>query len=441
MNLSLVSIALLFLAAGSPVAPHAHAAPKQSAKLAHTKLSTLEAAAKTRTTVKARVALESSDADVVDEADNLEQANSGRFPNYLRALAVRPGAPKAFAHLVKSVYHDGTVEPEVKMGMGLRVAQLNTSPYVAAHLTRLLRASARGRAILSTIGSGKFDSMDPRDRLALQYADWLSPDVNGVSDSDYRTVRGYFNDAEIVELTLTVCFFDYFTRFAEGLNLPLEPWVLDSPARPSTTTYERPMARVPVIYNEQFALINLEHPALKRMSTRSAPGLGLNIANSERAMLWCPNIPQAWWAYGQTVRQSATLPREIMLQVSFAVSMANGCRYCILHQVLGFKRIGVSPAKLLAMRKDDSVLTPRELNAVTFARKLTSQPGSITDGDYQKLLAEFGVPGAMDILLQTCTFAFMNHFTDVLRMPSEDVAVQAYREVYGTDLNRPEGRR
>ncbi len=38
--------------------------------------------------------------------------------------------------------------------------------------------------------------------------------------------------------------------------------------------------------------------------------------------------------------------------------------------------------------------------------------------------------------MQTCNFAFMNRFTDGLRLPSEDQAVRVYRETYGSDWTR-----
>jgi alkylhydroperoxidase family enzyme len=85
------------------------------------------------------------------------------------------------------------------------------------------------------------------------------------------------------------------------------------------------------------------------------------------------------------------------------------------------------------MRKSDESLTPRELTAVVFARKLTRDPASITDADYDKLRKEFGEEGALDVVLQTSTFAFMNRFTDGLHLPSEDEAVRVYREVYASD--------
>ena len=147
-----------------------------------------------------------------------------------------------------------------------------------------------------------------------------------------------------------------------------------------------------------------------------------------------PDIALAWRAYGQAVREHASIGRDIQLQVSFAVSTANGCRYCVLHQILGLRRLGVSPAKLVSMRKDDSQLTPREPAAVTFARKVTRAPASVTDEDFRALKSEFGEQGAAEVLLQTAAFSFMNRFTDGLRLPSEDEAIRTYRETYGADF-------
>ena len=162
-----------------------------------------------------------------------------------------------------------------------------------------------------------------------------------------------------------------------------------------------------------------------------AQSLGLGMANSQRAMLRAPALAAAWREYGRAVRTDEQVGRDIKLQVSFAVSMANQCRYCTLHQVLGLRRLGVDPGKLIAMKKDDSALTPREKVAVLFARKLTKTPGAMTDADYQAVVAEFGPRGALEVTLQTCAFAFMNRFTDGLQLPSEDEAIRIYQETYG----------
>jgi AhpD family alkylhydroperoxidase len=148
-------------------------------------------------------------------------------------------------------------------------------------------------------------------------------------------------------------------------------------------------------------------------------------------MLRVPAFQQTWREFGFQNRAGWSIDRNIQLQISFAVSMVNGCRYCTVHQVLGLRRLGVDPTKLLAMKKDDSALTPRELTAVEFARKLTRQPNSTTEADFAKLKKEFGEQGAVEVIMQTGSFAFMNRFTDSLRLPSEDEAVKTYQEVYG----------
>jgi AhpD family alkylhydroperoxidase len=395
-------------------------------------LSNIDSKIQAKATAHVRVTL--PDEGGLKEIDAKELLEDGRVPNYLRALSAYPGGSTAFAHLFKTVLYSGELEPEVKMAMGLRIAQVYGAPYVAAHAERLLRATARGQALLTAIRSENLDSISPADRLALKYADWLTPDVHGVSDDDFRTVRGYFNDSQVVELTLTVCFFNYFTRMTEGFNLPVESWALSS-AKLQLPPADPPIARVGLITDAEMRGTREMQEALNNPKN-PASSWRIGFANSMRAMLRSPEIAAAWRDYGSAVRQSAAIDREIQLQVSFAVSMANGCRYCTLHQVLGLHRLGVSMSKLMAMKKDDAALTPRERTAVLFARKLTRDPVSVTDADYGMLRTEFGDHGASDIVLQTCAFAFMNRFTDGLRLPSEDEAVRVYREVYSSDWKK-----
>lgn len=366
------------------------------------------------------------------EFQGIDGVESGLVPNYLRALSPMPGAAKAFGHLTRTLLLGGVLEPETKMAMGLRMAQMHDAPYVAAHMERLLRATEHGRTMLAALQSGHLDSVSPADRLALRYAEGLTHGVHGVSDADFVTVRGYFNDAQLVEMTMTVCYFNYLDRYTEALNLPVEPWVFDSPAKLQVVAFEPPIARVALISDGEMKATD---DRLASMNDPKKPGngWGIGFANSMRALLRDPGLADAWMAYGNTVRQSAVISRELQLQVSFAVSLANGCRYCTLHQVLGLRKLGVSMSKLMEMKKDDDALTPKELVAVLFARKLAAVPASMTDADYQKLRTEFGDQGALDVLLQTCMFSGFNRFTDGLRLPSEDAAVQNYKEVYGME--------
>jgi alkylhydroperoxidase family enzyme len=380
-------------------------------------LSELDRAAKARVRSTARVPLaESGDA------------------NYVRALSLTPAAVDSMKKLVNAALFTGGLDPEVKEAMGLRISQLLRAPYVSAHMVHLLRGSARGKSLLDALYSDRLRSLSPADRLAISYAEWLTQDVRGVSNADFALVRQHYNDSQLVELTTTTCFFAYMTRFSEALNLPVEEAILSAPASPPAASNAAPIARVSLISDAEIAAI--EQTKASSMTQDVKNSLGLNLANSMRAMYLAPEVAQAWFQYLSSTRQYDKVSREIKLQVSFAVSTANNCRYCTLHQVLGLKRLGVSTAKLMQMRKDDTALTPEELTAVQFARKLTAEPWTVADSDYAGLEKTFGNQGALEVLMQACNFSYMNHFTDGLRLPSEDVAVKTYLEVYGSEFSR-----
>jgi alkylhydroperoxidase/carboxymuconolactone decarboxylase family protein YurZ len=65
-----------------------------------------------------------------------------------------------------------------------------------------------------------------------------------------------------------------------------------------------------------------------------AAGWGIGFANSMRSMLRAPELAQAWMAYGAAMRGEMKISRELQLQISFAVSTANGCRYCTCRRMI-----------------------------------------------------------------------------------------------------------
>jgi AhpD family alkylhydroperoxidase len=349
---------------------------------------------------------------VLPKEDALE--SDGKIPDYLKAIAwSRPEAAPAFARLFKTTLFGGTLPPSVKAAMGLRVAERCESTYAVAHLKRWAKSLPVSRADESTL------------RLALSFADTLTRDVNGITDSEFARLRGTFNDAQMVELTLTTCFFNYFARLVAGLGLKAEDWLASTqPRTMEATVNPYASARVSLLTDGEMKV------ATDIAATGANTALGVGIPNSRRAMARVPDISGAWWDYMMVSRKGDEVPRSTLLQVSLAVSTLNGCRYCIVHQVVGLRRQNVEISKLLALQKDDSALTREEKAAVNFARKLTARPGSVTDSDWQTLQTAFPEKAAMSILLQTCTFAFMNRFTDNLKLPSEDEAIHIYQEVY-----------
>ncbi len=435
MILRTVSTLLVTAFLGAPAVLCQYWSQPPATRLHPQTLATLKRQELTLAKATPRIDLSASSVSLIDPADNLEPAGNENVPNYVKAFASRPGAPAAFAHVVKTFLYGGLVEPEVKLGIALRIAQWNSNPYLAAHAERLLHSTEQGNGILAAIAQNKIISLPIAERLALKYADELSTEFGGVDEGTFREVRGYYNDSQIVELTLTVCFFNYFTRLAEALNLPVERWVLDTQAHPDFPAFHPYAGRIPFLTDAHLALLNWDQDApMKEMAERTKAGMGMYLPNSERTMLWSPNLPEVWWAFNSVVSSTPSpLPRAIRSYVTFADATSTGSRSCPLHTLLGLRHAGVDPAKLLAMKKDDSQLSPEELTAVQFARKITRRPGTITDADWSKLTTTFGERGAQDILLGACGMNYLNRFNDAMHSPSEDNAIQTYREVYGSD--------
>jgi len=413
------------LIASTPAGVVARAHPADSLQSRPlTSLANLSQQARARVSATPRTAL--------DAAVTVRSLGSPETPAFVRALGTVPASVAPMAALPEAVLFKGTVRPEIKAAMGLRIAQVNGSPYVATHMVRVLKGNERGKVLQSALEASALTRLSTTEQAALLYAEALTRTVN-IAPSDFERVSAVFNDSEVVELTMTVCFFNFFTRYTEALNLPVESWAVEGtmawPDRPAAHPVK---PRVALLADDEIqaaaaALALANDPAAQQ----ARGGWGIGMANSQRAMLRVPGIQAAWRAFGTAFREKATVSRDIQLQISFAVSTANECRYCTLHQVLGLRRLGVDPVKLQAMRKDDSMLTPRELVAVKFARKLTDRPSGINDEDFAAVKKEFGESGALEVLLQTCNFAFMNRFTDGLQLPSEDEAIKVYQETYG----------
>lgn len=85
------------------------------------------------------------------EVPNADPLGGERVPNYIRALAQHTKAAPQFAHLVRTVLYGGSLSPETKMAIVLRVAQVYGSAYTAAHAQRWLRASERGQGLLAAL--------------------------------------------------------------------------------------------------------------------------------------------------------------------------------------------------------------------------------------------------------------------------------------------------
>ena len=156
-----LSLASVVLGAAGPAGPPDTASPAGSRSL--TPVATLVEQARARVGTQARVPL--ADAAVIGDALRLGGADT---PNYVRALGELPQAVEPMAKLVQAFLYKGTLPTELKAAMGLRIAQINGSPYVAAHTLRVLRGSADGDRLSAGLSKGAIDALQPREQAGAE---------------------------------------------------------------------------------------------------------------------------------------------------------------------------------------------------------------------------------------------------------------------------------
>ena len=67
----------------------------------------------------------------------------------------------------------------------------------------------------------KRERFDPGVRLALEYAELMTRDAHRVTDEFFSTLKGHYNDAQILELTCVVGLTNYWNRFTTALRIDL----------------------------------------------------------------------------------------------------------------------------------------------------------------------------------------------------------------------------
>jgi uncharacterized peroxidase-related enzyme len=158
----------------------------------------------------------------------------------------------------------------------------------------------------------------------------------------------------------------------------------------------------------------LEEPEQK-LFAKAREKIGF-VPNVFRAYAWQPERFRAWFAHFKSVMDGTPgLSARQREMISVAVSMANGCLYCL-----------VAHGAALREQSDDKVQADRitfdhrradlplkERAMLDFAVKLTKDPGACDEGDIEALKAHgFGDEDVWDII----EVASMYNFTNRLAM-------------------------
>jgi len=157
------------------------------------------------------------------------------IPNSVLTMSRRPGIAKAFASLNQAILYEGTVPEETKMLVALISSQASGCRYCQSHMANLSSIYSASDAKIAQLW--EFESSDlftDAERAALRVA-WKAGQLPNTCDQeDFKELKAYWDDGQIVEIVASIGLFGYLNRWNDTLATELEDYPADVAQRTLT---------------------------------------------------------------------------------------------------------------------------------------------------------------------------------------------------------------
>ena len=153
--------------------------------------------------------------------DKLTQA-FGKMPSFFATMARSPEALEHFMGLYGAVINKGTVEPKYKELAYLKTALINGCEYCfKAHSASGKKSGVTDEQLKALAFPLRSPAFDEKEKATLLYAERVTRGASGIREGALKELKQYYNDDQIVELTLTICVANFTNRFNDAmLTLP-----------------------------------------------------------------------------------------------------------------------------------------------------------------------------------------------------------------------------
>jgi uncharacterized peroxidase-related enzyme len=145
---------------------------------------------------------------------------AGKVPNIFAAMAHRPEVLKAFLPLYKAVVNEGTVEARYKELAYLRASMANGCEYCTrAHMASSKGAGVTAEQIAALPFYTRSPLFDEKEKATILYADRVTRGACGLRQPAMESLLKYFDEGQIVELTLVICMANFTNRFNDATQV------------------------------------------------------------------------------------------------------------------------------------------------------------------------------------------------------------------------------
>ncbi len=148
----------------------------------------------------------------------------GFMPNDGLIMARKPAVLRAMQGLLQSIYMPGSVPNELKKLVGLMTSSASGCQYCQAHTEFGAFRAGIDKEKISAIWEYESHSLfSDAERAALDLARYAAMTPNGVTDEQFKNLRGYFDVEQIVELVSVIALFGFLNRWNSTFDTAIEP--------------------------------------------------------------------------------------------------------------------------------------------------------------------------------------------------------------------------
>jgi alkylhydroperoxidase family enzyme len=142
-----------------------------------------------------------------------------------RALANSPNGLRAFGALGNFIRHKSRLDPRLRELAILQVGYLARAPYEWSHHVKIGRdfgvTDDDIRALIDET-DGRPSKLEPLAKLVLKAAREMTNDL-AVSDATFTALRKDLDNERIVDLVITISFYNAVVRLLASLQIDVEP--------------------------------------------------------------------------------------------------------------------------------------------------------------------------------------------------------------------------
>lgn len=386
------------------------------------------------------------------------------LPGWAKAVAVRlPRTAAALLQLDHAQRTRSPLEPRLRAKMRYVIADANRCEYARrTALADLRSAGAAEEDVARLLGGVEHWGDDEKD--ALSFARQHSLDAPNIEDSLFARLRERHGDRGVAAMVLLGAYGNFQDRLLLGLGVeqegeePLPPLPIEFEASVFQTQPILPPLR-PVtpllsggtdVVNDDGDWASMSYSVLQerlesqrrreqRLPTPTweevAAGLPAGFAARPTRIVWnlvcmgyVPELAAPWTTATRTMWAEAPQDRVFEECLFWVQTRAVRCNYCMGHCEMLLGVAGLAPKqieeRLRALASDDwSVFPEKEQRAFAYARKLTSEPWTLTRADYASLERDLGDREAMAVFFWLCRGLYMTRVSDgfQLRLEADNV--------------------